>query len=110
MYIWHRETGQLLARIDGHTAMVNCIAWNPKYPYMLASASDDKSIAMWVSPYSVGYKGHIPVETTLPQNKHLENIRVQVYAQRGALARTYRSENSEPPDNGLYDPIEPPRY
>jgi WD repeat-containing protein 26 len=44
IYVWRASTGQLVERLDGHTACVNCIAWNPVFPGMFASASDDGSV------------------------------------------------------------------
>lgn len=32
---------------DAHTQDVNCVAWNPQQPGLLASCSDDNSIRLW---------------------------------------------------------------
>eukprot|EP01025_Chloroclados_australasicus_P049508 TRINITY_DN5643_c0_g1_i3.p1 TRINITY_DN5643_c0_g1~~TRINITY_DN5643_c0_g1_i3.p1 ORF type:complete len:577 (+),score=52.06 TRINITY_DN5643_c0_g1_i3:111-1841(+) len=47
IYIWHRDSGKLLATLFDHSGPVNCISWNPSNPYLLASASDDKSVNIW---------------------------------------------------------------
>jgi WD40 repeat protein len=47
IYIWHREHASLIAVLQGHYGMVNCVSWNTKDPYMLISASDDHSIRIW---------------------------------------------------------------
>lgn len=48
VYIWQRETGQLLESLTGHgPGSVNCVAWNPKDPCMFASCSDDHTIRIW---------------------------------------------------------------
>jgi WD40 repeat protein len=44
IYIWRTSTGQLVDRLAGHTACVNCISWNPVFPGMFASASDDGTV------------------------------------------------------------------
>jgi WD40 repeat protein len=48
VYIWQRETGQLLEALPGHgSGSVNCVAWNPREPSMFASCSDDHTIRLW---------------------------------------------------------------
>ena len=49
VHIWHRESCQLLASMEGHAATVNAVAWNPKNDHMLASASDDHKVIIWMS-------------------------------------------------------------
>jgi WD repeat-containing protein 26 len=49
MHIWHRESQTLLASVEGHTATVNAVAWNPMNDHMLASASDDHKVIVWLS-------------------------------------------------------------
>jgi len=41
------EFGIRLTRQKAHSTDINCVAWNPKYPNVLASAGDDCVIRIW---------------------------------------------------------------
>ncbi|KAL7086634.1 hypothetical protein ACP275_13G013000 [Erythranthe tilingii] len=47
VYIWDRETAELICKLAGHSGTVNCVSWHPVDPYMLASGSDDHTIRIW---------------------------------------------------------------
>lgn len=47
VYIWHIRREEPLATLTGHTRTVNCVSWNPVYPSLLASASDDGTVRIW---------------------------------------------------------------
>ncbi|KAF9202396.1 hypothetical protein BGZ49_007430 [Haplosporangium sp. Z 27] len=47
VYIWHRDNGNLIQTLDGHSRPVTVVAWSPTHPSMLASASDDHTIRIW---------------------------------------------------------------
>ena len=46
VYVWQKDTGQLVETLEGHDGPVNCVAWNPVNPYIFASAGDDRTIRM----------------------------------------------------------------
>jgi WD40 repeat protein len=47
VYIWHVRREQPIATLTGHSRTVNCVSWNPVYPQILASASDDYTVRIW---------------------------------------------------------------
>ena len=49
VHIWNLRSEKLLASMEGHQATVNAVAWNPCNPHMLASASDDHKVIIWLS-------------------------------------------------------------
>ncbi|KAL2037789.1 hypothetical protein N7G274_009514 [Stereocaulon virgatum] len=48
VYIWHKENGTLIGRLEGHSqGCVNAVAWNAADPCMFASAGDDSKVRIW---------------------------------------------------------------
>ncbi|XP_031555067.1 LOW QUALITY PROTEIN: F-box/WD repeat-containing protein 5-like [Actinia tenebrosa] len=48
-HVWDRHYGFKLATLEGHSDVVNCVAFNPQNPEMLISASDDQTLRVWKS-------------------------------------------------------------
>lgn len=48
VYIWHKDNGTLVERLNGHDdkGCCNSVSWNPADPCMFASAGDDKIVRM----------------------------------------------------------------
>jgi WD repeat-containing protein 26 len=47
VYMWQRRTGEIIARLEGHCATVNSVAWCHSDPNVFASGSDDKTVIVW---------------------------------------------------------------
>ncbi|GMT06217.1 hypothetical protein PENTCL1PPCAC_28391, partial [Pristionchus entomophagus] len=49
--IWRLTDEYVVCGIAGHRSTVNCVSWNPRDPFMIASGSDDHSIRLWSSRF-----------------------------------------------------------
>ena len=47
IYIYKIKCETPIAVLSGHCRSVNCVSWNPKYPQILASVSDDSTVRIW---------------------------------------------------------------
>ncbi len=47
VYVYHVKREEPIAVLSGHGRTVNCVSWNPVYPRVLASASDDGTVRLW---------------------------------------------------------------
>jgi len=47
VYIFHVKKESPIAVLSGHSRTVNCVTWNPVYPRVLVSASDDGTVRVW---------------------------------------------------------------
>lgn len=53
IYIWHRDTGNLIKVLSGHgPGSVNAVSWNKGYSggSMFGSVSDDRTVRIWEIP------------------------------------------------------------
>ncbi len=49
IYVWRADSREVVSCLTGHSGAVNAVAWNPKEPGMMASASDDGTVRIWLS-------------------------------------------------------------
>jgi len=47
VYIYYISRETPIAELTGHSRTVNCVSWNPVYPKVLVSASDDSTVRVW---------------------------------------------------------------
>lgn len=48
VYVWNRDTTDLVEVLAGHEGFINCVRWSPIHPAMFATASDDKTVRIWL--------------------------------------------------------------
>ncbi|CAL9167559.1 unnamed protein product [Musa hybrid cultivar] len=59
IYIWQRHREMPIKILTGHSMTVNCVSWNPAKPRMLASASDDRTVRIWMANVNNNAKFHM---------------------------------------------------
>ncbi|KAG8163534.1 hypothetical protein KVR01_006831 [Diaporthe batatas] len=47
VYIWHKNSGHVVAKLDGHRPRCNAVAWSPTNTCLLASCGDDGIVKLW---------------------------------------------------------------
>jgi WD40 repeat protein len=46
LFIFHKENGSLVEKLDAHNGCCSAVSWNPADPCMFATGGDDKTIRM----------------------------------------------------------------
>lgn len=68
VYIYHILRENPIAELTGHSRAVNCVTWNPVYPKVLVSASDDGTLRVW-GPSST-FRNNLQQQNKVNKNGH----------------------------------------
>lgn len=50
IYIWHKESGKLIEKLEGHRkGCCTAVSWSPVDPCMFATAGDDTKVRIWAN-------------------------------------------------------------
>ncbi|RKF55099.1 WD repeat-containing protein 26 [Erysiphe neolycopersici] len=50
IYIWHKESGQLIEKLEGHKkGCCTAVSWSPVDPCIFATAGDDTKVRIWAN-------------------------------------------------------------
>lgn len=47
IYLYHRDSLNVVQRLSGHEAAVNCVSWTMHHGGLLVSVGDDKTVCLW---------------------------------------------------------------
>ena len=93
IYIWRRESGELLNRIPGagpfgHSNIVNQVDGSSQEPYLFISCSDDETVKLW------GVKDRLKLDISI-NRKDVKKINVKDEARRSDEEAKDSAENSD---------------
>jgi len=106
VYLWHREHGTLLETLSGHTRTVNCVTWNPKQ-HMIASASDDCTVRVWMCPQPLKPSLSSPLSSSLSSSSNGRVHSNGGVSENGKPTTSIRSESSSNVSNNNNDGTSP---
>jgi len=73
--VWHRNHADPVVVLQNHNSTVNSLSWHPNNPQMFISASDDKTLCIWVSEYLLNrHKNGLSVNLSQDLMKVEENL------------------------------------
>ena len=74
VYIYNCAKEKPVAILSGHRRCVNCVSWNPRFPELMASVSDDHSVRLWAPADA---RNHFHLCRSLSQTIHFSNSTLQ---------------------------------
>ena len=72
VYLYHILRENPISELVGHTRTVNAVSWNPVYPKVLVSASDDGTLRVW-GP-STKYRAAASAASASKRNGHSSSL------------------------------------
>nr|XP_027199303.1 WD repeat-containing protein 26-like [Dermatophagoides pteronyssinus] len=107
VYIWHLKREHPISVLKGHTRTVNCVHWNPRYPHLLASASDDTTVRIWCAKHRNQHH-HNQANNSVNNNNHHSSSSNNNNHNRDSISLNNLAANNRNTSSASSSTIQPP--